>query len=148
MDTFVAQMSTTEVERVRAQVNSFNLALNNTRVSKQELGKDDFLKLLIAQLTNQDPMEPMKDTEFIAQMAQFSTLEQMTNLASEFQNLAGLLQSGQAVSLLGKTVDIVLGEHVTSGIVSEVTSGQYPQVMVNGIYYDYSNVQRVRMDEE
>ena len=147
MDGFTAQMSAADLERVRAQVDSFNLAINNTRVSKQELGKDDFLKLLIAQLTNQDPTEPMEDREFIAQMAQFSTLEQMTNLAGEFQALSGLLQSGQAVSLLGRTVDIALGEQVTTGVVTEVTGGEFPQVLVNGIYYDYGNVQRVRLDE-
>lgn len=148
MEPFVAQMNAIDVERTRAQAESFNLAISDTRVSKQELGKDDFLKLLIAQLTNQDPTEPMEDREFIAQMAQFSTLEQMTNLTGEFQALSGLLQSGQAVSLLGRSVEVVLGEHVTSGVVTEVTGGEFPQVLVNGIYYDFSNVQRVRMDEE
>ena len=148
MEPFVAQMNAIDVERTRAQAESFNLAISDTRVSKQELGKDDFLKLLIAQLTNQDPTEPMEDREFIAQMAQFSTLEQMTNLTGEFQALSGLLQSGQAVSLLGRSVEVVLGEHVTSGVVTEVTGGEFPQVLVNGIYYDFSNVQRVRMDED
>ena len=148
MDAFVAQMTTTDLEHVRVQAESFNRALNGTRVASDELGKDDFLKLLITQLTHQDPTEPMDDREFIAQMAQFSTLEQMTNLSTEFQRLGGLLQSGQAVSLLGKTVDIVLGAATITGQVDEVTSGEYPQVLVNGFYYDYSNVQRIRTKEE
>ncbi len=148
MDAFVAQMTTTDLEHVRVQAESFNRALNGTRVASDELGKDDFLKLLITQLTHQDPTEPMDDREFIAQMAQFSTLEQMTNLSSEFQRLGGLLQSGQAVSLLDKTVDIVLGSATITGQVDEVTSGEYPQVLVNGFYYDYSNVQRIRTEEE
>jgi len=148
MDAFVAQMTTTDLEHVRVQAESFNRALNGTRVASDELGKDDFLKLLITQLTHQDPTEPMDDREFIAQMAQFSTLEQMTNLSTEFQRLGGLLQSGQAVSLLGKTVDIVLGAATITGQVDEVTSGEYPQVLVNGFYYDYSNVQRIRTEEE
>ena len=146
MDAFVAQMTTTDLEHVRAQADSFNRALNGTRVASDDLGKDEFLKILITQLTNQDPTEPMEDREFIAQMAQFSTLEQMTNLSGEFQRLAGLLQSGQAVSLLGKTVDVVLGSATISGEVEEVTGGEFPQVLVNGFYYDYGSVQRVRSD--
>ena len=148
MDAFVAQMTTTDLANVQAQAESFNRALNGTRVATDELGKDEFLKLLITQLTHQDPTEPMDDREFIAQMAQFSTLEQMTNLSTEFERLGGLLQSGQAVSLLGKTVDIVLGSATITGQVDEVTSGEYPQILVNGFYYDYGNVQRIRTEEE
>ena len=148
MDAFVAQMTTTDLEHVRVQAESFNRALNGTRVASDELGKDDFLKLLITQLTHQDPTEPMDDRELIAQMAQFSTLEQMTNLSAELQRLGGLLQSGQAVSLLDKTVDIVLGSATITGKVDEVTGGDFPQVLVNGFYYDYANVQRIRTEEE
>lgn len=148
MDAFVAQMTATDLEQVRSQAESFNRTLDGTRVASDQLGKDEFLKILITQLTNQDPTQPMEDREFIAQMAQFSTLEQMTNLSSEFEQLAGLLQSGQAVSLLGKTVDIVLGTSTVTGPVDEVTGGQYPQVLVNGHYYDYDNVQRVRTGQE
>ena len=148
MEAFLAQMTTTDLEQVRVQAESFSRALNGRRVASDELGKDDFLKLLITQLTHQDPTEPMDDREFIAQMAQFSTLEQMTNLSAEFERLRGLLQSGLAVSLLGKTVDIVLGSATITGQVDEVTTGQYPQVLVNGFYYDYGNVQRIRTEEE
>ncbi|MFW6313050.1 MAG: flagellar hook assembly protein FlgD [Spirochaetota bacterium] len=148
MDGISLDMTNAEVERLRSQNENFNLELNNTRVAKNEMGKDEFLQILITQLTNQDPTEPMKDREFIAQMAQFSTLEQMTNMSGEFRQLGALLQSGQAVSLLGKNVDINLGDSTTSGVVQEVTGGEYPQVLVDGRYYDYSAVQRVRAEQE
>lgn len=67
------------------------------REIKTEMGKDEFLQILIAQLANQDPMEPMKDTDFIAQMAQFSSLEQMQAMNATFQ-------SSQAYNYVGKTV--------------------------------------------
>ena len=61
------------------------------------MGKDDFLKLLVAQLQHQDPMNPSDNNEFMGQMAQFSALEQMTNISAN----TGL---SQAIGLLGKTV--------------------------------------------
>lgn len=59
-----------------------NQSLNATKQADQQnnLGKDAFLKILVTQMQNQNPLEPMKDTEFIGQMAQFSSLEQLTNL--------------------------------------------------------------------
>jgi flagellar basal-body rod modification protein FlgD len=148
MEGISLEMTQVETQRIRAQNDAFNLALNNNRSASTEMGKDEFLKILITQLTNQDPTEPMQDREFIAQMAQFSALEQMTNMSSEFQRLGGILQSGQAVGLLGKNVDIAIGEQLVSGKVTQVTGGEYPQVFVNGAYYDYANVQRVTTEEE
>ncbi|WP_342512601.1 flagellar hook assembly protein FlgD [Sporosarcina sp. FSL K6-1522] len=71
------------------------------------LGKDDFMKLLIAQLQNQDPTNPMKDNEFIAQMAQFSALEQTMNLAKSFEKFAEAQTQSQLIqytSFVGKSV--------------------------------------------
>ena len=62
-----------------------------------ELGKEEFLKLLVCQLQNQDPLNPQDDTDFIAQLAQFSALEQMTNMNSTMTNTS-------AYSLVGKEV--------------------------------------------
>lgn len=71
------------------------------------LGKDDFLKILIAQLQNQDPLNPMEDREFVAQMAQFSTLEQMMSMNKAIQSMVHAQMSGSLVQhseLIGKKV--------------------------------------------
>lgn len=57
------------------------------RTPNPDLGKDEFLKILMVQLQNQDPTNPMDDREFIAQMAQFSSLEQMMNMSKSIDNL-------------------------------------------------------------
>ncbi len=137
-------MSGDQLARLESRVSRFNNELNEGKPPTQSLGKDDFLKLLITQLQNQDPTAPMEDREFIAQMAQFSSLEQMTNMSGEFSRLARLISSGQALNLLGREVEVVQGEQTVSGRVSEVTGGDYPQLMVNGTYYDYSQVRRVQ----
>ncbi len=131
--------------RVQEAVRNSNRELQiNGRHIKQTMDKDDYLKLLIAQLQHQDPTSPMQDKEFIAQMAQFSSLEQMTNMSAGFQSLANMLSSGQATSMLGKQVEVVVGENIISGFVEEVTRGDYPQVLVDGTYYDVSDVSRIR----
>ena len=63
-----------------------------------DMGKDDFLKLLVGQLRHQDPMNPMEDKDFMGQMAQFSQLEQMTNVASTLQNERAFNLIGREVS--------------------------------------------------
>ena len=81
-----------------------------------EMGKDDFLKLLVGQLRHQDPMNPMEDKDFMGQMAQFSQLEQITNVASTLQN-------ERAFNLIGREVsynDKETGE-VKSGTVEKVS---------------------------
>lgn len=66
------------------------------------LGKDQFLKILMTQLQNQDPMQPMEDKEFIAQMAQFTSVEQLMNISKQ---LTAMNQSLGAVSgLIGKEI--------------------------------------------
>ena len=79
------------------------------------LGKDDFLELLVVQLQNQDPLNPLDDKEFIAQLAQFSSLEQMTNVASGIESLTETVarqDSLSAVSYIGKDV-VAEGNTVT-----------------------------------
>ncbi len=72
-------------------------------VRQNELDKNAFLKLLIAELSNQDPLNPMEDREFIAQMAQFSSLEQMQNMNKTLESMAQASKF-DAVSYIGKAI--------------------------------------------
>ncbi|MDX1250724.1 MAG: flagellar hook assembly protein FlgD [Gammaproteobacteria bacterium] len=75
--------------------------------SKDRLGQDEFLKLMVAQLKNQDPMKPMQNGEFMAQMAQFSTVTGIQELQTSFSQFATAMQSNQALqasALVGRTV--------------------------------------------
>lgn len=109
-----------------------NTSNNSTAVSNavnQTLGKDDFLKLLTTELANQDPLQPMDNKDFIAQMAQFSSLEQMNNVATSMEDLktsmTGFFQQGllsQGAALIGKQVSGMDTDGVTviSGVVDSV----------------------------
>lgn len=104
---------------------------------KNVLGKDDFLKLLILQLRTQNPLNPMNDRDFGAQLAQFSTLEATQNMEKVMENLFFL----QAGSLVGKTVELRDG---TSGTVDRVIlGGSTLAVEVNGAEYQFSEVVKV-----
>ncbi|MFW5711739.1 MAG: flagellar hook assembly protein FlgD [Spirochaetota bacterium] len=144
---FTAMLSGAERSKVETQVNANNKGLNQGEGLSQELGKDDFLQLLITQLKHQDPTKPMDDKQFIAQMAQFSSLEQMTNLGQEFAKISGIVSRGNALNLLGKQVEILEGEQRVSGVVESVSGTENPQVKVNGRYYDYSVVETVNIKE-
>jgi flagellar basal-body rod modification protein FlgD len=100
-----------------------------------ELGKDQFLKLFVTQLQHQDPMNPMQDQEFMGQMASFSTLEQVTNLATANQAIATNLSLSHSVGLIGRTVtwkDEAGAEQ--TGVVQKVTQSAdgKPVLTVNG----------------
>src|SRR6476646_2000288 len=74
-----------------------------------DLGKDDFMKLLLAQLKQQDPLKPMDDQQFIAQTAQFNSLEQMQTLNKTLTAVLDSQQLTEASGLIGKTVAAVDG---------------------------------------
>ncbi|WP_373464037.1 flagellar hook assembly protein FlgD [Borrelia sp. BU AG58] len=112
------------------------------------LGKDDFLKLLITQLKYQDPTDPMKDKEFIAQMAQFSALEQMTNMSKSFEKLSSALKINKDLDLLGRVVEFEqVGGEVVRGRVTSIKTGANPGIMVDGRYYTYENILSIGLEE-
>lgn len=88
--------------------------------NRTELGKDAFLKLLLTELRYQDAFKPVDDKEMIAQMAQFSTLEQMQNLSLAMEGLAKMQHATQAAALIGKKVTATVGDEVITGTVSGV----------------------------
>ena len=141
---FSATLSPSEKMQTNLEVDRFNKTLTvNGRKASQELGKDDFLKLLMAQMTHQDPTEPMDNSQFIAQMAQFSSLEQMYNVSNGFTKMAQMMQSSEAAGTFGKVVDLdVEGEKVT-GVVEGFTRGENPQIQVNGNFYNMDYVRAV-----
>lgn len=95
------------------------------------LGKDDFLKILVEQLKNQNPMEPLQDKDYIAQMAQFSSVEQLMNMAKEMTALRTNL--GFASGLIGKEVEWI--ENNASGQAIE-RSGTVDSIVVrDGVQY-------------
>jgi flagellar basal-body rod modification protein FlgD len=138
-------LSAQDKANIALEVDAFNKKTSNGKMGQanQNLGKDDFLKLLLTQLAYQDPTAPMDDKEFIAQMAQFSSLEQMNNMAADFSKMAQMLSVTEATSALGKSVEILEGDNVVHGTVRAVTRDAIPQVMVNGAYYEWSQVAKV-----
>jgi flagellar basal-body rod modification protein FlgD len=130
------------------KVNNINTA-NDLKIQKNNegLNMQDFLNLLVAQITNQDAMNPMDNTEFIAQMAQFSTLQAMTDLTE-------MALQGQATSLIGKNVVVADyngngGLTIDEGIVQRVTlHGGKTKLYVNDMEYEYSNIMEIREAEK
>lgn len=138
----------TASEKLQTQqmINDVNAQLKvQGRQIKQDLDKNDFLKILITQLSHQDPLQPMQDKEFIAQMAQFSSLEQITNMSTSLEKFTSKLETSQAYGLIGRDVELVTqtGTQV-SGKVDAVSGKDFPQILVDGKYYDYKLIETVR----
>ena len=95
------------------------------------VGIQDFLKILASQLNNQDPLQPVDNEQFIAQIAQFTALEQRQELNQKIDNLLSLQSASQSIGLLGKTVSISSSGSTVSGTVSALDfSGDTPQLTV------------------
>lgn len=108
----------------------------STTAPNQTLNQADFLNLLVTQMSSQDPLNPESDTDFAAQLAQFSALQTAQTSQSD-------LQSMQAVSLMGQNVTLLpsAGATEVSGTVSGVTiSSGTPQLVVNGQTYSLSQL--------
>jgi flagellar basal-body rod modification protein FlgD len=115
------------------------------RTGNSSLGKDEFLKILMTQLQNQDPMNPMEDKEFIAQMAQFSTLEQTTNMASMLEKLINTQTQSDSIlkysEMIGKKVEWKNDDAESgSGIVKSIKQSE------SGILLELENGEEISSD--
>lgn len=122
---------------------SFQEPETTVAAGPKTLGQNDFLKLLSVQMQSQDPMSPMQDTQFISQMANFTSLEQMKNLTASFNDFISQQRAVDAQSFLGKSVTVLdtkTGSAVT-GVVSAVSiqDGE-PLLNIGGKTYSTSNI--------
>ncbi|HKM38841.1 MAG TPA: flagellar hook capping FlgD N-terminal domain-containing protein [bacterium] len=132
-------------------VNTIQGSRSAATASAQLAGKDEFLQLLVTQLRLQDPLEPIKEREFIAQLAQFSTLEAVNNMSQELGILADLQQAllcqnadQAAVQMIGHQITLATETGDIKGIVTSVRWHQgRPQIIVHGEAYDLGYVKEL-----
>ena len=116
-------------------------------VTEKTLGEDDFLKLLATQLSAQDPMQPTDDTQFISQMASFSSLQQMSALNTNFTGFATSQKAAEAPSYLGKQVSVTdaSGKTVTGVASAFHVDSSGVSLTINGTDYSLDNVTGVSL---
>lgn len=109
-----------------------NTADSNKQVSKTQVDYQSFLKLLVAQMKNQDPTQPMDSTQYVAQLATFSQVEQSVQMNSKLDQMLQSSALAQADAIIGRTIKSADG--TISGTVAEVrlTSNGITAVLENG----------------
>ena len=161
-------LNTITVDGVTYNSAAYEAANPKETKANDELGKDAFLQLLVTQLKNQDPLDPQDNSSYIAELAQFSSLEQMTNVVTNLEDLGKIVGNidtsvlvGQLSSMIGKNIDWVEtineadeeGNPLThqenmTGVVSGVTIVEgNPSIVVESggekYFVDISNVAHV-----
>ena len=121
---------------------STDLTAAEATLPTQTLTQDDFLKLLVAKMSAQDPLNPTQDTEFISEMAQFSTLEQSKSMQDDLAKLRTDQQVTQANGLLGRTVQLQddAGGTVNGAVSAVQVVDGTPKLIVNNQAYDLSQL--------
>ena len=118
--------------------------------SSATMQMEDFLQLLTSQISNQAPLEPMKDTEFISQMANIASLEQMQQFSKGFEMFASSHKDMVAQAYLGRAVEIKSGNKELSGIVDAVERSEDGKIsiLVNNKAYDPNDIVKVSLPSE
>ena len=113
----------------------------SARIPQKALGQADFLKLLSVQLQQQDPMKPMEDTSFMAQMAQFSALQQSSQMATDMASMHSDVALQSAGSMIGRQVTLSTNQGLVTGLVDSINaSSGSVNVSVGGTDYPLSKV--------
>ena len=121
-------------------------ATASDRTAKKTLGQEDFFELLATQLANQDPLSPMENTEYIAQMASFSTLESMSSLAASFSAFSAQQGFMTVQNVLGRNVTVQSGDSEVTGVATAIhTTGGQTQVTIDGTDYPANSILRVEV---
>lgn len=127
-------------------VNDTRETTSSTLNATSKLGRDEFMKLLLVQMQNQNPLEPVGDTEFVSQLSQFSVLDSMTKLNNSFQDLLLIQSLTQGANLIGKTIKYEAGDppKVQQGKVEsvEVKDGKI-ELLVNGAKVNLNQVRGI-----
>ena len=117
------------------------------RSAKKVLDQEDFLKLLITQFSTQDPLNPVTDTAFISQMAEFTTLENAKETQSEIVRLRQQSTNQEAILMIGKQVELLSGDDgdIILGTVSKVLiDSDGPKLVVDGYPYSIDKVVAIK----
>ena len=103
-----------EIEAIGRNISS------NTNLANSSISQEEFIELFLAQLSFQDPLEPMDNSEFLAQLAQFSSIAQMSENGDFLESIAYINSASQGASLLGKNIEVRIQSGTVNGTVSAV----------------------------
>ncbi len=141
-------METTDISPLisnpASSVRRNNLAEVLENGGQENLGKDEFLKLLTVQLSHQDPLKPMSNTEFISQMAEFSALEQMKNMNTSVEGLKGEFAKLANMNLIGKKVAFSdLQGNLKTGLVEKINLKGETKAVIDGGSVSIANISSI-----
>jgi flagellar basal-body rod modification protein FlgD len=132
-------MSTSPVSAVTGATTA---STTSAAAGNNGLTQADFLQLLTSEMENQDPLNPVSNDQYLAELAQFTSLQQTTDMSSTLTSMSNQMQQTAAMSYLGMQVSLTdSGGNPVSGVVSQVgNSGGVPYVIVNGTQYNASSI--------
>ena len=142
------------IEAIAAATSSDNPRSSSLNKQEESSGSymqmEDFLQLLTSQISNQDPLEPMKDTEFISQMANIASLEQMQQFTKGFESFASSQKDMVAQAYLGRIVTINDQGNDVEGLVDSVekSADGLINIQVGGNSYDPMDITRVSLPNQ